>query len=90
MISVSMITVAFSSATSILDAVKPVKSQTTPDVKHILVDGVSSGDTVQHDRECVSTKHVMISERHSEFYRAMKRRLRIGQFKPSSALMLAQ
>jgi len=77
-VKISVITVAWNSATTIADALASVNAQTHPDVEQIIVDGGSTDATlaiVQAEGKRVST---VVSERDKGIYDAMNKGLKLA------------
>lgn len=74
---ISIITVAFNSASTIRETLESVKQQTHPDIEHIVVDGASSDDTVAIVR---GYPHVAtcVSEPDSGLYDAINKGIRLA------------
>ncbi len=72
---ISVITVSYNSATTIGDTVRSVASQLHPDIEHLVIDGLSTDDTV---KVVESTRHqhlVLSSEPDEGIYDAMNKGL---------------
>lgn len=75
---ISVITVAFNSAETIAETLQSIRSQTHPDIEHIVIDGASTDATLQvldaHPRE----GRRVLSERDSGIYDAMNKGLALA------------
>jgi glycosyltransferase involved in cell wall biosynthesis len=72
-IRISVITVAFNAADSIVDALRSVQAQTHPDVNYIVVDGASTDGTLQLIRSHLTESMTLISEPDCGIYDAMNK-----------------
>lgn len=73
---ISIITATFNSSATIRDTLKSVQSQKFPDVEHIIVDGLSSDDTLHIVRQFnVAT---VLSEKDEGIYDAMNKGIRLA------------
>jgi glycosyltransferase involved in cell wall biosynthesis len=70
---ISVITVAFNSAKTIVDTLMSVATQTHPDIEHLIIDGASSDDTVEIVRMHARTQTRLISESDRGIYDAMNK-----------------
>lgn len=70
---VSIITVVYNSADTIMDAVRSVRSQTYPDIEYIVVDGASTDGTTDLLRENAELFDTFVSERDEGLYDAINK-----------------
>jgi glycosyltransferase len=79
---ISIITVAYNSAATILDTLQSVAAQTHPDIEHIVIDGGSRDNTVALVRSQGAQVSRLVSERDEGIYDAMNKGLRLatGEF----------
>jgi len=70
---VSIITVCYNSERTIEDTLKSIKSQTYPDIEHIVIDGLSTDNTNTIIEKYNDGVSVHISERDSGLYDAMNK-----------------
>lgn len=75
---VSIITVAYNSAATIVDTLVSVRAQTHADIEHIVVDGGSTDDTVALVRAHARPSTVLVSEPDNGIYDAMNKGLRLA------------
>jgi glycosyltransferase involved in cell wall biosynthesis len=78
---ISLITVAYNSAATIRDTVESVLSQTFPDIEYIVVDGLSTDDTVRIVKAyepLFNGRLRLISEKDEGLYDAMNKGIRIA------------
>jgi len=69
---VSIITATYNSAETLADALRSVGTQTHPDIEHIVVDGLSTDDSVAIAKSCGTVSRV-ISEHDKGIYDAMNK-----------------
>ena len=72
---ITVITAAYNSAATIADTLRSVAEQTHPDVEHIIVDGLSTDDTVAIVEERGAHVARVITERDRGIYDAMNKGL---------------
>jgi len=79
---ISIITVAYNSAATIVDTMDSVSSQTHGDIEHIVIDGCSSDSTVELVKQHGSHVAALLSEPDQGIYDAMNKGLRLatGEF----------
>ena len=75
---ISVITVSFNSAATIVDSIRSVASQSYPDVEHIVVDGGSRDGTQELVRSCGERIAKFVSERDEGIYDAMNKGIRLA------------
>lgn len=76
---VSVITVAYNSATTISDTLKSVAMQSYSDVEHIVIDGASQDGTIDMLKRFDSGRMLWISEPDKGIYDAMNKGLKMAQ-----------
>ena len=76
---VSIITTSFNSASTIYDTIKSVNSQSYPNIEHILVDGLSTDNTVHIFVDESQYKSHVVSEKDSGIYNAMNKGLKLAK-----------
>src|SRR5450755_2320688 len=69
---VSIITVTYNSATTLAETMRSVEEQDYPDIEHIIVDGLSTDNTVNIAQRYPHTAQI-ISERDEGIYDAMNK-----------------
>ena len=72
---ISIITVAYNSASTMLEALRSVAQQTHPDIEHIVIDGGSTDGTVELVRAHGQHLAVFVSEPDAGIYDAMNKGL---------------
>lgn len=75
---ISIITVTYNSAATILDTLRSVEQQTYPHIEHIVIDGASKDGTVQLIRQEGRRVHCFISEPDKGIYDAMNKGLQLA------------
>lgn len=70
---ISVITVAFNSASTIADTIRSVAAQSHSDIEHIVIDGASTDNTVATVRNVVGRVSTLISEPDRGIYDAMNK-----------------
>lgn len=75
---ISIITVAFNAASTIVDSLESVASQTHPDIEHIVVDGASTDGTLDVIERHGQHVARLISEPDHGIYDAMNKGLRLA------------
>lgn len=70
---VSVITVAYNSDRTISDTINSVNSQTYDDIEHIIVDGLSTDQTVEYIRKYQTKRQKLIIESDKGIYDAMNK-----------------
>ena len=73
---ISIITATYNSARTIRDTLESVQSQKHADVEHIIVDGLSSDDTLRIVQQFPNVATVL-SEKDSGIYDAMNKGIRL-------------
>ncbi|MDZ7662818.1 glycosyltransferase family 2 protein [Thiohalophilus sp.] len=76
MLTVSIITVCFNSASTIRDTIESVRSQNYPDIEYIIIDGGSTDGTLEIVKEYDDSVSVLISEPDQGIYDAMNKGIR--------------
>src|SRR5687767_14136440 len=74
---ISVITVTFNSARTVKDTIESVQAQQFPQVEHIIIDGLSSDNTLPVVRQ-YSNIAVVVSEKDSGIYDAMNKGIRLA------------
>ncbi len=74
---VSIITVCFNSAATIANTIKSIQSQNFLNIEHIIIDGVSSDNTIEVIKACGHTGP-LISEKDSGLYDAMNKGIKLA------------
>jgi glycosyltransferase involved in cell wall biosynthesis len=74
---ISIITATFNSATTIAETMRSVEEQDYPDIEHIIVDGLSSDNTVNIVQRYARTARV-ISEKDDGIYDAMNKGIQVA------------
>ena len=72
---ISVITVSYNCATTVADTVRSVASQTHPDTEHLVIDGLSTDDTVKVVEANRHPNLVLTSEQDAGIYDAMNKGL---------------
>lgn len=72
---ISVITVSYNSATTIADTVRSVAGQMHPDIEHLVIDGLSTDDTVKVVEANRHLNLVLSSEKDAGIYDAMNKGL---------------
>jgi glycosyltransferase involved in cell wall biosynthesis len=75
---VSIITVCFNSEKTIEDTLNSIKSQTYPDIEHIVIDGLSKDNTNQIVSKYSDTVSIHVSEKDNGLYDAMNKGLSLA------------
>ena len=75
---ISVVTVSFNSATTVVDTLRSVAAQTHPDIEHIVIDGGSTDNTVALVRQHGSRVVHLVSERDGGIYDAMNKGLALA------------
>ena len=75
---ISIITVCFNSASTIVDALHSVAVQTYPDIEHLIIDGGSKDNTLSLIKEHGSHAAIVVSEKDAGIYDAMNKGLRLA------------
>jgi glycosyltransferase involved in cell wall biosynthesis len=75
---ISIITVAYNSAATILDTLRSVASQTYADIEYIVIDGGSRDDTVALVQRYAASKTILVSEPDKGIYDAMNKGLALA------------
>jgi glycosyltransferase len=75
---ISVITVTFNSALTILDTVKSLNSQDYPDIEHIVVDGASTDATLEIVKQYGDRVKTVISEEDKGIYDALNKGIAIA------------
>ncbi len=70
---ISIVTVSFNSEITIKNTIQSVKSQKYPNFEHIIVDGLSTDDTVEIIQSEIHSKLKFITEKDSGIYDAMNK-----------------
>ena len=74
-VKITVITVSFNSASTIADTVRSVASQSHPDIEHLVIDGLSTDDTVRVVEANRHSSLVLSSEPDKGIYDAMNKGL---------------
>ena len=72
-LNVSIITVCYNSAKTIVDTIRSVNTQTYPNIEHIFVDGLSLDNTVELIRLNSNRNNLIISEKDEGLYDAINK-----------------
>lgn len=75
---VSIVTVCFNSAATIVDTLRSVVGQTHPEVEHVIIDGGSSDGTLGLIRQHARAGYLLVSEPDKGIYDAMNKGLRLA------------
>ena len=75
---ISVITVCFNSATTIVDTLRSVAQQTYPNVEHVIIDGGSRDKTVELANSLIRSGGIVRSESDKGIYDAMNKGLRLA------------
>ena len=75
---ISVITVCFNSATTIVDTLRSVAQQTYPNVEHVISDGGSRDKTVELANSLIRSGGIVRSESDKGIYDAMNKGLRLA------------
>lgn len=75
---ISIITVCFNSAATIVETLRSVTRQIYPNVEHIIIDGGSRDDTVSLAKSLIRSNGIILSESDKGIYDAMNKGLRLA------------
>jgi glycosyltransferase involved in cell wall biosynthesis len=75
---ISIITVCYNSAQTIAHTLRSVAGQTYPDIEHIVVDGLSTDNTLEVIKEFGSRVAILVSEKDKGIYDAMNKGLALA------------
>jgi glycosyltransferase len=70
---ISIITATYNSSTTILDCINSVNNQSYKDIEHIIIDGLSTDNTINLINSVSSRVKVVVSEKDNGIYDAMNR-----------------
>lgn len=76
---VSIITVCFNSASTIVDAIRSVSEQSHSDIEHIIIDGASSDQTIDLIQQEQGRLSVIVSEPDKGIYDAMNKGIKLAK-----------
>jgi glycosyltransferase involved in cell wall biosynthesis len=76
---VSIITVSFNSANTILETIKSVNNQTYSKIEHIFIDGASNDNTVKIIENSSTRTRLIVSEKDNGIYNAMNKGLKLAK-----------
>lgn len=79
MLLVSVITTSYNSASTIHDTIESVNSQSYTNIEHILIDGLSSDETVQIFSRDSQYKSSIVSEKDRGIYHAMNKGIKLAK-----------
>ena len=77
MLKVSIITATYNSSATIVDAIKSVQEQSHSNIEHIIVDGLSTDDTIEKIKS-IDQQIKIISEKDNGIYDAMNKGIAIA------------